>query len=64
MVAQYCLPYLQEEIHSEAKKNSFLLPADSFNDALHTKGPKMKCAVSALAAEGFITLDNVCVSTT
>lgn len=69
MVAQYCLPQPSRRNSLQSKKS---LPCyqqtnthfDSSSDALHTEGPKMKAAVSVLAAEGFITLDDISVSVT
>lgn len=69
-VAQYCLPQPSRGNSLQSKKKSLSCYQqtntrfDSFSNALHTKGPKMKAAVSVLAAEGLIALDDVSVSVT
>lgn len=66
--AQYCLPHpsrgnsLQSVSFSRYQQTNAHF--DSFNDASHAEGPKMKAPVSVPAAEGFITLDVVSVSAT
>lgn len=66
--AQYCLLHPLEEIHPRQKSLSCYQQTnthfDSFSDASHTDGPKMKAQVSVLAAEGLLTLEDIPVSAT